>query len=281
MRDIAPRATIRPPRLSLLSAAGAATDVPRWELGIEFPPSTCGALRLLDPCGTSYITLLDNQSDAQAYDPVALESWFECSTGTSAAALDEVDAQALATLEAMTAYGVEREFWTGDLAVQAGFPNRALVPNTAAGQNPATDLTPTAQAGTGVSPVAAVGLLEEALGTVPGQGFIHANLRGAAFLASQAVVEGNTVLTKLGSKIVAGSGYPGTGPDGATAPEGTTWVYGTGPVSVRLSPSELALSARQGLDRATNTTRATAQRLMAATWDGCGLFAVLMTLKSD
>lgn len=281
MRDVAPRDALQAPEMSLLTAARL-NPPGRWENGFTIPPGSCGNLTAYDPCGSGSVDLLDRDNPGQDYDPVALQALFSCSTGTSRAGLDTAREQAPLLLEALTPYGVEHELWTGELAREADFANRRFVVTDAdlAAHDTlerATVLS-TGVANGGVTPRAALGYLEEALGSYPGRSFIHTSMRGGPFLGFEAARTGNLLVTKQGSVLVCGRGYPGTGPDGTAAPAGTTWVYGTGPVTVRLTPPVVPAENSEALDRALNTATVRAERLMAATWDGCALFAVLMAV---
>jgi hypothetical protein len=281
VRAIGSRTAPRPPELSLLTSALRGNVPERWEEGLAFPAAAMGRLRIYDPCGGTPLDLLDRPADApDDVDPFVVQAWHTCSTGT-ARPNDDDRAQALEQVEALTPFAVERELWTRDLARARSMPNRGLVAtaaDVAAGQVRATTLTPTGSETTGVSPIAAVGLLEEALGQHLGRGYLHVGLRGATFLPSTA--DGNVLRTKLRSIVVPGSGYPGTGPDGTAAPAGSTWVYGTGPVTVWLSPPVVPADGADVIDRNLNTRTIRAERLAMVAWQG-PLFAVLMTLKSD
>ncbi len=283
MRSPAPRAVLQPPERSLLTAARPA-PAGRWENGLTFPSAVCGAVRLWADCTDETVDLIDRAPiQLPDYDPFVIQSWYTCSTGTSDTR-EQTRQIATDLLETLTPYAVEHELWTGSMARAGELPNRSFVAtdDDVADRDlvRATDLTPAASASTGVSPLYAVGALEHALGSYPGRGFIHAALDGAAFLATQTALDGKLLRTKLGSVLVPGAGYPGTGPDGDAAPDGTTWVYGTGPVTVRLGTPEVPDDG-MSIDRDTNTLEVRAERIAAATWDGCALFAILMTLKSD
>jgi hypothetical protein len=279
VRAIGQRIAPRPPELSLLTSALPGRVPERWEDGLTFPANAQGRIRLYDPCGGPDVVLLDRPADApDDVDPFVVQTWHTCSTGTARPS-DEDRAQALEQLDALTPFAVERELWTRDLARVSALPNRGLTAtaaDVAAGLTRAVDLTPTP--GTSVSPIAAVGLLEEALGAHLGRSYLHVGLRGATFLPATA--DGNVLRTKLRSVVVPGSGYPGTGPDGTAAPAGSTWVYGTGPVTVWLGAPNVPADGAEVIDRNTNTRTIRAERLAMAAWQG-PLFAVLMTLKSD
>ena len=98
--------------------------------------------------------------------------------------------------------------------------------------------------------------------------------------------DGGTLVTKSkGSIVVAGAGYPGTGPTGASnaTPEaGHSWAYATGMVDVRLtnvvvSPDKLAMAIAPG----TNEVTYRASRFAAVSFDPCsGPVAVYVNLGS-
>jgi hypothetical protein len=211
--------------------------------------------------------------------------------------------RAIRALDAATPKGVEREFWKGTLATAEGWPNLHLA---SAG---AVDLTPTP--GTAVSLREAFELLEDAIAVTGagGRGMIHV---AAWSTPSYDLIrrEGLMLLTARDTIVVSGSGYPGTGPNGADpSAAGHTWVYATGVVDVRLGDIEVfgrvdgsgqgnwmtvtpaGDGGQIGLDgfdinrfvpalvnRATNDLTVLARRPVAATWDGACHAAVLVTL---
>lgn len=65
---------------------------------------------------------------------------------------------------------------------------------------------------------------------------------------------------------------PGVDP----APTAGTWVYATGPVSVRLEAVEV-LDGAATVDRTTNRRTTVAQRLFLVSYDSCGAFAAQLT----
>lgn len=99
----------------------------------------------------------------------------------------------------------------------------------------ATDLTPV---GGAVSAVNGLALLEgHAAANYVGVPTIHVPISVGTLLASSDVIqfEGDTLKTKMGSKVAAGAGYesPNTSPAGAAAPAGERWIYASGEVTVR------------------------------------------------
>ena len=71
---------------------------------------------------------------------------------------------------------------------------------------------------------------------------------------------------------MVGGGYTGSGPDGAAAAAGTSWIYATGPgfgyrSNVYVSP------VRESLDRSTNTLHMLAERTYVVGFTCCLLAA--------
>jgi hypothetical protein len=91
---------------------------------------------------------------------------------------------------------------------------------------------------------------------------------------------GTPLRTHLGTPVAAGGGYVvNTGPDGAPAPPGTAWLYGTGPVSIRrgevfINPDSIG----QALNRTTNEIEILAEREYVVGFD-CLLAAVLINVN--
>jgi len=271
VRAPAQRIPATAPELSLVTAARPAPAGERWEDGLELPTRLCGHVRVFDDCTGEAVPILDlGRSQPVTVDPIVVQSVASCSLMGGRAVLDDLRVEALEELTRLTPYAVERELWTGELADLADLPNRRLASPDAEVLNAVPE-----------SPVSVIGRLEEALGSTPGRGLIHAGLRAAAYLAGQTSREGNLLRTKLGSVVVTGAGYLSTGPDGEPAPDGAAWVYATGPVTVRLSTPEIPAQDAETIDRTNNTAEVRAQRLAAVSWDGCAHFAALLALKPN
>jgi hypothetical protein len=99
--------------------------------------------------------------------------------------------------------------------------------------------------GTALSPRRALALLEHRIGLASDggeQGVIHITRDVAALLASNSNMlfhekDKDHLQTLGGTPVIVGSGYTGTGPDGATgatATDANKWIYGTGTVRVYL-----------------------------------------------
>lgn len=129
-----------------------------------------------------------------------------------------------------------------------------------------------------VTPTRAFVLLEQALADGKcGSGMIHARpLVVALWKEANLLTERNgQFFTPTGHRVVAGSGYPGTGPDGEEVTASSEWAYATDLIGVIRSPSiEVpARDIRNALDRTTNEVVMVAQRPYALQWSQCCWFA--------
>ena len=134
-------------------------------------------------------------------------------------------------LEGVTQHAMEVELWDGAVRKGESHANKALSSSTATILN----------SGTALSPRRALALLEHSIGLASDggeQGIIHMTRDVAALLASNSNMlfheAGKEHLQTLGgTPVVVGSGYTGTGPDGATGASATVdnkWIYATGTV---------------------------------------------------
>ena len=134
-------------------------------------------------------------------------------------------------LEGVTQHAMELELWDG--AVRKGESHA----NVALSDASATILN----SGTALSPRRAIALLEHSIGLASDggeQGVIHITRDVAALLASNSNMlfhekDKEHLQTLGGTPVIVGSGYSGTGPDGATGATATAankWIYATGTV---------------------------------------------------
>jgi hypothetical protein len=163
-----------------------------------------------------------------------IKPWFieaeELRSGLGFLGLDRLE-RIKRQLEGVTQHAMEVELWDG--AIRKGESHDNLALSDAA----ATILN----SGTALSPRRALALLEHEIGQVSDggeQGFIHMTRDVAALLASNSNMlfheSGKEHLQTLGgTPVIVGSGYSGTGPDGATGATATAtnkWIYATGTV---------------------------------------------------
>lgn len=189
---------------------------------------------------------------------------------------DKVEESAKKALDIVTQKAIEAEFWTGGVAklLTEQNDNRYLASTNS------IDVTPTA--GTAVKPRYGLALLEGALGgaTIGSVGTIHAPRAVAGILKLEQ--DNNTLFTKLGNTVVAGTGYSKIGPSGAAAGTNQYWMYATGPVTVilgdmNITPGEVS----QAIDTRVNTIKYYVDRPAAVTWSTSNVYAVLIDLSLD
>lgn len=258
---------IAPPRVGLVASARTVTEPDeRWTNGFTWAPENCVDAYVEDPCVTRTSgKIIGENSDVSTFEPYVI--W----TGDKCSPFQERDykGRAQRLLQACESKQIEKEFWAGAQAQTSGWTgNRYLAQ--------ATDIL----TGNAVAPIDALACLEQYLADCGcgGSGMIHAT-RATVIMWSQMGVlmrEGNLITTINGTIVVPGAGYDGSGPQGVPAADGSVWAYATGLVEVRRStilviPDTYA----EALDRAHNTIEFRAERMGAATWDGCCLGAVI------
>jgi hypothetical protein len=202
--------------------------------------------------------------------PFTVVARFDCSPiGLGDA--QTVAQDALARVEQLQ---VERAFWTGVAGGQAVvYPHLAADAETLDGdivlQPVATPVV------TGADIVTALGLLEQELAECyAGKGLIHVPRSVLPTLDAwnlTEVVDGRLVTT-AGNVVVAGGGYPGTGPDGAAPADGTTWIYATG-AAWGYRSNVFFSQVRDSLNRSSNTLQMLAERNYLFGFECCLLAA--------
>jgi hypothetical protein len=128
-----------------------------------------------------------------------------------------------------------------------------------------------------LSPASALAALEGWLGSTYGSlGAIHAPRRAASLFSTNGAISpsGSHLLTKLGTPVSAGGGYPGTGPLGAAPAAGTQWVFAA-PALFGYRGTVFATSA---VDTGNNNFYALAERQYVIGFDPCGVGAVRVTV---
>jgi hypothetical protein len=169
---------------------------------------------------------------------------------------------------------VETAFWTGVAGGQAVvFPHLAADGEVIEGE--VVLQTVASPVVTGADVAHAIGLLEQELAECyAGQGLIHVPRSALATLAAWNLVteiEGG-LFTPGGNRIVAGGGYPGTGPDGEAPAAGTTWIYATG-AAWGYRSNVFFSQVRDSLNRSSNTLQMLAERNYLIGFECCLLAA--------
>lgn len=269
--------TLAPPRVSLLTSADVITHTDnQWANGLTWRPEACAPPA--EPYWWACYAEGAEGPSSQGKVPATPESpveyrpfdiWVGVQCGNMANAVDELEARR--ALDAFQSFLIEQELWTGAVATAAGFPNDFL------------ENTPTAlNAGGLTAYVTALAELEQALATCqPGQvGMIHAQPRTVTVWVQNGLVipeaNGRRLRTALGTIVVPGAGYPGTGTGLDPATVAASWAYGTGLVRVHLGPVEVI----EDFNRSVNTTIVRAERSVAAVMDECCLVSVQVDLNT-
>lgn len=304
-----------PPALSLLKAATTPEpedgDVARhWPEGISFLPHTGWQAETIDnvskKTSTGLYPGIDSaypQATRTPYIPWTIQHAERVSTiGFEAFPFE---ARVKAGLVAKTPSALEYEFWTGEIAQAAGYPNHYLAMPTVGNGGPVVDLTPVDGGGNRlpVAPRRALGYLEQALanaGSAAPSGAqavtnvstgqpMGAGRRGMVHCLPEIIPmwgddvlrrEGALLLSQLDTVVIPGSGYPGTGPGGIAPPANGSWLYATSWVHVRMSDVYLPdPDYLDHIERTQNTVTIRAQRDVVAYWDHIAHFAILAELE--
>ena len=251
--------------LSVLTPRLAADG--RWQNGIIWEPLGCTPVSGIgDPaCDAEETTGLPKQFPSEGAGtgeatPFTVYGSYKCSLAghPESYAMDRATENLLAREEAR----VEQAIWTGDLD-NLGFAEGAE--------------------GVGTGSIArSVARLEQWIASNYGSlGVIHMTVE-AALLASEADVvksNGTSLFTVLGTPVVAGAGYPGTGPTGQNPAEDTTYIYATPALmGYRSEPFPGVSGPGAGFDRGTNDIHAVTERTYVVGWDPCGTAFALANL---
>ena len=273
LSTIAPPATVDPPaRESLpfgLFSVLTFRDGGRWESGVQFESGTCEPVDLIgpvqcDPEQTQGLpkNLASNAGEIGQALPFTVNGHYSCSIASASA--EEMNRLAREHLTSKEEAGAERALWTGEVG------------NTPSLANPDAVVL---GGGSAVALTEGIGLLEQFIAETYGSmGVIHVTRATALALVAKslATVRDNRLFTALGTPVVAGSGYPGTGPNGA-APTSGAWAYAS-PALLGYR-SEIFSATENGLayDTLNNDATALAERTYLLGFDSCGVAAVQIT----
>jgi hypothetical protein len=278
---------IKPTSCGLLSVARVMTHTSRayderWIRGFSYIYDTEGTLRLLT-------TDDDTVTGGELFDSEGLDRYkdyepffIEVEDFSSTFGLLGVDriAKIKKQLEAGTQKAVERELWDGLAATAATNTNTFLA--SADADVVSSDAN---------EAYVALFLLEQAISESPlgEQGYIHMTRDVASFLGSRLTFGKDTdnkffVQTRLGTPVIIGSGYTGTGPAESSNTEpsdSNKWMYATGPIDVHLGKIEVVNeNLGQGADASINSMRLKVTRPAAAYFDPSMHYAVRVSLPT-
>ena len=211
------------------------------------------------------------EQERRGATPVTVIAEFQCGP----VGLGEAQTVAQDALARVEQHQLETAFWTGLAADQSVvFPHLAADAEITDGD--VVLQTTASPVITGADVATALGALEQELADCyKGQGLIHVPRSALPTLAAwklARVDDDGRLVTPGGNLIVAGGGYPGTGPDGATPAAGTTWMYATG-AAFGYRSNVFFTQVRDSLNRATNTLRMQAERTYLIGFECCHLAA--------
>lgn len=259
---------LAPPAQGLLVAADVVDHTAgdeRGMNGVGWSPELCGDGEVwAASCGT-----IGNAKGAGrnrpvnvAAEPFGVIARDSCSTFGWRAA--EYEARARRKLAAIEGSLIEREFWSG---VLLGTANRNLSEPTAS------------IVGYGLGLRLALAALQQAIADGrAGLGMIHARPIVVMQWWSLNLLrwDQGKLRTALGTPVVAGMGYTGTGPNGEVPANGTEWAYATDSVVVERWAARVYPDAEddreriaQATDRASNLVEFRAERMAAVKWSAC------------
>lgn len=253
-------------------------DNPHWQQGITWIERCPDGATTYDECLTVTGTGAPPAPPAKTSNvdqtlrgatPFTVYAEFDCSpVGLLDAAT--VARDALARIEQVQ---VERAFFHGTAGGQTTvFPHLAADTEVVDAQG--IVLQPVASpivTGTDVDITDGLGRLESALSDCyGGQGFIHVPHRVFPMLAAWnlAIERDGGLYTPAGNRIVVGSGFDNTAPDGTPAEPRTAWIYATGQVFGYRSDIRFT-QARESIDRAENTYKMIAERTYVLGFECC------------
>jgi hypothetical protein len=234
--------------------------------GVQYIPDDCGDVFLWDmQCppvsGSKTFSALPTIVSGA---PFAVYSSYTCSiVGID---YEEARRRTLTKASLFMQEGVERRFWQGSLATP-GLPGMTGLLRGS---------TPLAAASCVTS---AIALMEQALADNNIiSGVIHARPYMAPFFAARHQLEKNGPgwMTKMGTPIVFGGGYDGTGPNGEAVTATTEYMYVTGRVPIWQDPEIFVNPVEGGLNRSTNVLTLVAEQVYAVGIE-CGKFSVAVT----
>jgi hypothetical protein len=257
------------PRVGLIAAARVLTGAdagPRWQAGFGYLPEACsaGGVARRD-CATGSLAIdAGDTPDNVEFNPIVLWAGDACSV------IDlprDWQGRARRLLVACQSKLLAAELWNGDLAASAG-----LTANRYLASNDANTVTNGA-----LAEVNALACLEDALAACScGRSMIHCTPGTAIQWKAHNLIErvpaanGFLYVTPQDTIVVADAGYDGSSPDGNPAVSGSVWAYGTSLVDVRLGDIVVTPdNDTAAVNRSLNDFEYRAQRLAAATFDGC------------
>ena len=299
-RGVFPATKLIPAPCGLLSVATTTSHTgseydERWIRGFDKEFNTMPSYVRLLTVNDAVVTggeLTDNQSEARYLNYVPFFIDVEDFASTFGILGQDRFDRVKQELDAVTQKAVELEFWDGPAA-------RALVSTGPDVEEVGSGNMYMSKAGLSTVPVAgafaphiSLMYLEQAISESPvgENGVIHMTRDIASNLGSRLIYRKGddehpgSVMTRLGTQVVIGSGYSGNGPIGATGAAASVtnkWMYATGVVDVHLGKVEVVNEdLGQGVDATINNMRIKAYRPAAVYSDPSMHFAMRVTVPT-
>lgn len=249
---------------------------PHWQSGFGFENDCAVAAHAtLPPCPDPVAAkAVDGGLVFCRAEPFTVYGNYKCSTGGRPVS----EAMTIATnrLNRNKEREVEKIFWTGvtevgtvDPSLQGGNVSCEIFP---------VDITPDKP----LTPLSAIAALESNIAEcIPGGiGTINLNFGLLPYLARDHLLteqDGN-FYSPSGQLIIAGAGYPGSGPGNIPAQPGETWAFATGQISVFMSDIfNTPSTVEEAINRKINDISFWAEQTFSIIWECC-IFAVKIAL---
>jgi hypothetical protein len=260
-----------------------------WRGGIQWRPTGCFGAEAWDPNCANFPKA--NKSTPPTIpavyqtDTFVIETSYGCKLvgNLNDVVTDGYKTIVLEQLENGTPKALEFQFWTGTL----GSRMQSL-------DSSATEITGLTSAATIVTGSTIfdrqIGLAMATKQIASCGGGIRGMVHAPAWLVllwigDGLVIEKDGYLVTAGreDRVVAGSGYPGTGPSGVAAVTGLdTWIFATGPVEVYLADGEvIGDKISDWFNRANNDFEIRAERQALIRFDPCCHSAILLNASAN
>lgn len=259
-----------------------------WIEGFQFLPDDCAGGHIVDPCqlGASADTADARSLTTDVVGPIQPYIIEASDTASTWHPAEIRLARAMRKLKAVQSEILEREFWSGTKAQSQGWTNNQYLANTTG-----LSILPVPGQGSAYGVVDGLAALEQAIsdGSAWQRGMIHATPRLVTHWIAERLVRaipgppGGTLQTELGTIVVCGSAYPGTGPDTHINLNHLNWAYATPIVQVRLGQITVNQTDEDSytVDRSANDRTIRVSRFAAATFSPCFRAAVLVNMASS
>lgn len=278
--------TRTPLRYGLLSVAQTPPEGDsHWKMGIRYEPDACTrdeiTIEVCPATGSPETKSPTGVWSTRAANAFTIYAMPVCGPVGN---WDEYTEKVTRAFSSGEGRALEYEFWTGTRGTLPHLAEDTPVTGTGFDSDVVEQTAATVVTGAPLDVVEAMGQLEQALATCYGhEGVIHVPHIALAHLFSEnlAFRDGDQLRSPAGHLIAAGSGYPGTGPDGSGPTGGNWWFYATGAVFLRRSAINITSTQVEALDRSKNDMYLVAERTYVIGWDCCHFAALVSTGGED